>query len=524
MEQKVNSIQLKVEEILYKYVGMEKPIKKEKQPNGNLEIDTDLLPTDLEQVSPDSDKKSSLSDGLNADDEVKDEQIEEEVIEDEDFESPAFEPVEPITADKNDNSNLSAISGLTSQDSIENKSEQEQPMQQDTQLSQISSMQDISQETPESMPPPPGDEMPPEPMEEPPEKSQFDLNKDSIEFTGTERKSITLDDSTNSGEAEKEKEKVLQPQDVPSNTMEIDNLYENDTTDSSEMRMEIDLKMDDTTAESSKIEESSQDSSISKEKEKDKHRHHSHHKSSSSRDKHKSSTSHKSSSRHHHSSSSKSRHDKSRNVKSSSSSGHKKSSGDKEKSASSRKDDKEKDRKSSSSKHHKDDHHQEKSSTRRRKSTDHDSNEGKDGQPKTSPPEPPTLSVEQKPDENTQQKNIQDNKPVVVDSMLTENTEMSIDSKSPKKEKASILVKYDYLKSAPKSSTSNEIEDGFCGFSEDETQRGSLAKDPKKIPENPWFACLRKTAVKSTGKVEQKKSDAPRGKAKQKSKSPGKKF
>lgn len=52
-------IQSKVEEILYNYVGIAKPIKKEKLATEALEVETaDLLPTDLEQVSPDSDKRS----------------------------------------------------------------------------------------------------------------------------------------------------------------------------------------------------------------------------------------------------------------------------------------------------------------------------------------------------------------------------------------------------------------------------------------------------------------------------------
>src|SRR5690349_24602454 len=104
-------IQSKVEEILYQYVGIAKPIKKEKLPSEALEIETDLLPTDLEQVSPDSDKKS-LPDAMDME-ESRGEEIEEEIVEDEEFESPAFEPIEAITAEKNENSNLSAISGLT---------------------------------------------------------------------------------------------------------------------------------------------------------------------------------------------------------------------------------------------------------------------------------------------------------------------------------------------------------------------------------------------------------------------------
>lgn len=527
VEQKMDYIQSKVEEILYQYVGISKPIKKEKNSEEQLEVETDHLPTDLEleQVSPDSDKKSSLSDGLNMD-EMKDEEVEEELVEDDDFESPAFEPIEAMSVDRNEqsqHSNLSAISGLTSQDSVENKSDpassevKDLNQPQDTQLSQISSLQDMmSQEAPESTPPTaviPEEiqevkslEEKPEPMVEEPEKSQFDLKKDSIEFTGNERKSITLDDSTSSAA---EAEKVLQPQDVPSNTMEIDNLYENDTTDSSEMRMEIDLKDETTqeTGESSKIEESSQDSSMSKEKrpEQKKDSHHHHHKSHRSRDKHKSSSSSHKSSHQYRSSSSKSKPDdkhKSRSDgKSRSSSSNKKSSTDKDRSSSSRRDH-DKDKKSSKddssrSKHrdHKtsDDHHQEKSSSRRRRSTDHDSNDGKNkpteaaeaaGQEKN-----PNSTVVQTSETPQKTGDVKENKSDDLSLKENRETEFSPASSGSKKEpKSSILVKYDYLKSPTKSIEIKKIEDGFLGFT------------TEKLPDNPWFECFRKNVEKDQQK------------------------
>lgn len=529
VEQKMDFIQSKVEEILYHYVGIEKPARKEKL--DMLVVKTDLLPPldDLEQVSPDSDKKSNVSeDALN---ESKGDDIEEEIV-DEEFESPAFEPIESILLEKNDNShhsNLSAISGLTSQDSLEDKPEppvieeqqhSEMPstdLQQDSQLSQISSLQDMSQEATKSIPVSINEEAqmpssstaqaehneymasaseevkidteavtaecPDEPMDETqqPEKSQFDLNKDAIEFTGTERKTQPLDDSMPPTDTEK----VLQPQDVPSNTMEIDNLYENET-DSSEMRMEIDLK-DETTfsvqhvSESSKVEESSQDSTISKEKsksepKKDSH-HHSHHKSDRSRDKHKSSSSHKSS-HHHRSSSSRSKH--------------KRSSSDKHRSSSGRREHDKKSSKDDSKRHHRDnkvdDHHQEKSSsTRKRRSTDHDSNEGKEAKPASGGAKPETVTRVESP----QKRQESGEKPVVEDNPPTESTEIAGDSKSStpsaKKElKSSILVKYDYLKSKP---PGNDIEDGCIGF--------DVTED---LPSNPWFECLRKDALKGSGK------------------------
>lgn len=495
VEQKMDYIQSKVEEILYNYIGIEKPIKEEKK-NGSLKIDTELMPNDLEQVS---DKTSLDSMDMN----MK-EEIEEEVVDD-DFESPAFEPIE-VSETKNENtngSNLSEISGLTSQDSLEKSGENEEPPppgeeeiilepKREPELSQISTT--TQDNIPEVEPPPTiataltltgisGEEAQMAPSlndscevdskiakdvemnELEPQKSQFDLNKDVIEFTGTERKNINLDDSTNSGESD---QKVLQPQDVQSNTMEIDNLYENDTTDSSEMKMEIDLKDESTqnTAVSSKIEENSSQESL-KEKKKE-------HKSEKSRDANKSS--HKSSRHHHSSSSSKSKHEKS-SRSSHKSSSEKKSSSDKEKSSSSRKD-RDKDRKSESK--HKikteiDDHHQEKSS-RRRRSTDHDSNDGKDENQKTSKSEKVSeVPKSEKPSE-TQKSS---------DEPKSESNEKSDSpSKKVKEQKSSILVKYDYLKSSPTKSTtrttseSDDIknEDAFHGFDNE-----------AKSPHNPWY-------------------------------------
>lgn len=475
VEQKSSYIQSKVEEILYNYIGIEKPIKEEKK-NGSIK-DIELMPKDLEQIS---DKSSLNSMDMK-------EEIEEEVVDD--FESPAFEPIE-VTEQKNENtqgSNLSEISGLTSQDSLENKSgENEEPpppgeeeiileVKRDTELSQISTTtQDIIQE----IEPQPvataltltgisGEEAQMAPSlndscevdtklvknELGPQKSQFDLNKDVIEFTGTERKNITLDDSTNSGESEK----ALQPQDVQTNTMEIDNLYENDTTDSSEMKMEIDLKDESTqnTAASSKIEENSSQESLKEKTQKEQ-------KTEKSRESHKSS--HKSSRHHHSSSSSKSKHDKSRSSYKGSSD--KKASSDKEKSSSSRKD-RDKERKSETSRRNKDtdDHHQEKS-TRRRRSTDHDSGDGKNDSIKTLKDPKPSEIVNPPVETKTESNNKPSDSPT--------------SSKKAKEQTSSILVKYDYLKSSPTKSstqtTSNENENEFHGFD-----------NMPKSPHNPWY-------------------------------------
>ncbi|XP_058467885.1 biorientation of chromosomes in cell division protein 1-like 1 isoform X2 [Malaya genurostris] len=115
----------KVEEIVYNYLGIEKP-----QPiinGGGLEANTDFLPEDLEAVSPDSDKKSSStsSDVPNIVEHITNEDLNESKEHVDDFESPAFEPLEtrPPSHVKNESNDSygSAISGLTSQESVENE-------------------------------------------------------------------------------------------------------------------------------------------------------------------------------------------------------------------------------------------------------------------------------------------------------------------------------------------------------------------------------------------------------------------
>lgn len=122
----------KIEEVAYKLLGVEKPTKNVKL---KLEIETNaVLPIyELEQVSPESEKSQCIP--------VKDHQTIGEYDEkNEDLESPAFEPIEPTSFESNDDmdisdddtaididnrqnngdevkSNLSSISGLTSNDS-----------------------------------------------------------------------------------------------------------------------------------------------------------------------------------------------------------------------------------------------------------------------------------------------------------------------------------------------------------------------------------------------------------------------
>ncbi|XP_065080922.1 biorientation of chromosomes in cell division protein 1-like 1 isoform X2 [Ochlerotatus camptorhynchus] len=117
----------KVEEIVYNYLGIEKP-KPIVNGSGGLDVQTDFLPEDLEAVSPDSDKKSSStsSDLHPTMEHNAHEELNESKEHIDDFESPAFEPLETRppsqTKHESNDSNASAISGLTSQESVENES------------------------------------------------------------------------------------------------------------------------------------------------------------------------------------------------------------------------------------------------------------------------------------------------------------------------------------------------------------------------------------------------------------------
>uniref|UniRef100_A0A2M4AIC7 BOD1/SHG1 domain-containing protein n=1 Tax=Anopheles triannulatus TaxID=58253 RepID=A0A2M4AIC7_9DIPT len=144
---KISTIFLpKVEELVYNYLGIEKP---KSSVNGNETARGESLLEDLEAVSPDSDKKSEGSltppqpaaetEHMEVDMEIDDDDdeagVEEEVDdskEQDDFESPAFEPLEVRSPSKmkeeaND-SNSSAISGLTSQESVESDKNEQTPL------------------------------------------------------------------------------------------------------------------------------------------------------------------------------------------------------------------------------------------------------------------------------------------------------------------------------------------------------------------------------------------------------------
>uniref|UniRef100_A0A182T2Q8 BOD1/SHG1 domain-containing protein n=1 Tax=Anopheles maculatus TaxID=74869 RepID=A0A182T2Q8_9DIPT len=141
--------QPKVEEIVYNYLGIEKP-KSSFNGNEHPVTHAESLLEDLEAVSPDSDKKSEgcltpspppqpppppaeevdehVAENMDIDEEEDDDPMDESKEQD-DFESPAFEPLEvrspSKTKDETNDSNSSAISGLTSQESVKSCDDRE---------------------------------------------------------------------------------------------------------------------------------------------------------------------------------------------------------------------------------------------------------------------------------------------------------------------------------------------------------------------------------------------------------------
>lgn len=152
--------------MVYNFLGLEKPIRTTSSTNGPLTINTiDLLPTDLDPISPDSevmDKSLNKSDNCNDDGDRLDDS------KNDDFESPPFEPITEQSVfsaheESSNDSHLSGISGLTSHDS--NMSSQDSKLNifsldvanQDSQLSKVSSNSRLSiittdsKHTPEKM-------------------------------------------------------------------------------------------------------------------------------------------------------------------------------------------------------------------------------------------------------------------------------------------------------------------------------------------------------------------------------------
>ncbi|KAI4460500.1 biorientation of chromosomes in cell division 1 like 1 [Holotrichia oblita] len=112
---KINSIFLpKVTEVVYKFLGIEKKSADDRNLNLKLPSNDNLLPTDLEAVSPESEKRFNISN--NSSQNLDDSKIDED-------ESPPFEPLEEkpvytIAPEENSmDSHLSGFSGLMSHDS-----------------------------------------------------------------------------------------------------------------------------------------------------------------------------------------------------------------------------------------------------------------------------------------------------------------------------------------------------------------------------------------------------------------------
>lgn len=136
-----------VEEVVYKFFGVEKPSRNDiKMESLKVEVSTeDLLPKDLEAVSPESvsnDKKEDLDDSLNTDD-----------MKMEEDESPPFEPLEEKSAnllfqeDNSVDSHMSGFSGLASHESnysSDTKGLQIDLSNQDSQMSRNSSESRLS--------------------------------------------------------------------------------------------------------------------------------------------------------------------------------------------------------------------------------------------------------------------------------------------------------------------------------------------------------------------------------------------
>lgn len=106
---KINSIFLpKVTEIVYMYLGLEQPKEQHKVCTEQLKIKTEnLLPTDLEAVSPGSDILEPKVEKM----EVETASLDDSKNDEE--ESPPFEPIEEIKPKADENSMDSHFSGLS---------------------------------------------------------------------------------------------------------------------------------------------------------------------------------------------------------------------------------------------------------------------------------------------------------------------------------------------------------------------------------------------------------------------------
>lgn len=240
---KINSVFLPtIEDISYKFLGIEKPKVIEQPPlppplppthslpnefgvstNGltfNLGINN-ILPNDLEAVSPESDRcnaNKSLDSSVQSDDAADhmNTSIESGNTEQhadaadksmcDDFESPAFEPLEGRASsamslvnddEDGDNSKISAISGLTSQDSIESCNGNFVPEQPTYSIDDLSRIPPPPPPLPP--PPPPPEDVPPAPKSEPLDTSDEQLHHDQnsalSQVSSNSRLSIVTSDS-----------------------------------------------------------------------------------------------------------------------------------------------------------------------------------------------------------------------------------------------------------------------------------------------------------------------------------------
>lgn len=136
--------------MVYKYLGLEKPNEEDEQLNDaeTLEVCTDLMPTDLEAISPDS--VASVRNVFNTDigefspklSENDDAYMKD--AKNDEYESPPFEPIndkDQFISENSNESRLSGISGLTSRGSLTPKvnDTEVENNDQDSHLSRISS-------------------------------------------------------------------------------------------------------------------------------------------------------------------------------------------------------------------------------------------------------------------------------------------------------------------------------------------------------------------------------------------------
>ncbi|KAJ8945161.1 hypothetical protein NQ318_001626 [Aromia moschata] len=139
---KINTVFLpQVEEVVYRYLGIEKPNRSEVKKELKIDV-TDLLPTDLEAVSPESDHSDGKNDDITLNSLNTDSKLEED-------ESPPFEPIEVeqdfVQHEENSvDSHLSGFSGLQSHDSNPYNESKMEISNQDSQISQNSSESHLS--------------------------------------------------------------------------------------------------------------------------------------------------------------------------------------------------------------------------------------------------------------------------------------------------------------------------------------------------------------------------------------------